>query len=545
MVLQRDATLADSVSAEPGPPRRDGLPRGVRTALAWLVVVLVWELVGQTVLAGRHLIGVPSGIVAKLASNAGVYGRGLWFTTLEAAAGWVLGNLAAVLLALLVVLLPGLERLVLRLALVVYCLPLVALGPLLRLVYGFGEGPQVTLAALAVYYLTLVPLLVGLRAVPRSWLDLTASYGRGRWTTLVTVRARAALPYLMAGLQASVPAAFLGALVGEFTGAERGVGVLSILALRSLDTDGLWALMLLSTAASLLGYHLVSRLARRLTPDQPPVLLAPAASDSERPAWQRWTRGATGLLLTAAVVVGGWVGLFALLGLDPYFAKRPWDVWGWLVSSPAAGEHRQELWTATLETASVAIPGYLAGLLLGVALAAAFSLSGRARRALTPVAVALRCVPVIAIAPLLVAALGRGPLGTAVVVAIMTFFPTLVSCLYGLGQLPGHVADVFATYAAPPTTVLLRGRLPAMAPAFFASARIAAPTALLAATVAEWLATGVGLGNLMAVDAATSRYTSLWSTVVVVTLIALVGYGLVEMVERRVLSVLAPEQTRW
>ena len=78
-----------------------------------------------------------------------------------------------------------------------------------------------------------------------------------------------------------------------------------------------------------------------------------------------------------------------------------------------------------------------------------------------------------------------------------------------------------------------------------AAARIAAPTALLAATVAEWLATGTGLGNMMAVDAATSRYTSLWSTVVVVTLLALVAYAVVELIERRVLAVLAPEQGGW
>ncbi len=527
------------------PSRGTNRPAALRTVLGWVLVVAVWEWVARTVLAGRHLIGVPSGIVIKLVENAEVYGRGLWFTTREAGIGYLLGNLAAVLLALLVVLLPGLERMVLRGALVVYCLPLVALGPLLRLVYGFGDGPQITLAALAVYYLTLVPLLVGLRAVPRSWHDLTATYGRGRWTTLVTVRARAALPYLMAGLQASVPAAFLGALVGEFTGAERGVGVLSILALRSLDTDGLWALMLLSTAASLVGYWIVSVVACRLAPDQPTVLLSPPGSDQRRPAWERWVRSLGGVLLTALLVVAGWIGLFALLGLNAYFAKRPWDVWAWLVSSPAAPEHRDELATAMAETAVVAIPGYFAGLLLGVTLASVFSLSARVRQALTPVAVALRCVPVIAIAPLLVAALGRGPFGTAVVVAIMTFFPTLVSCLYGLGQLPGQVADVFATYATPATRVLLLGRLPAMAPAFFASARIAAPTALLAATVAEWLATGTGLGNMMAVDAATSRYTSLWSTVVVVTLIALVAYALVEVVERRVLAVMAPEQTRW
>lgn len=539
------ASLDESPDATRPPDEKSRWASRLRTVLGWLLVIGLWELVGRTLLAGKHLIGVPSGMVVKLVENAEVYARGLWFTTREALLGYVIGNLAAVVLVLPVVLLPSLERLVLRMALVVYCLPLVALGPLLRLVYGFGDAPQITLAAVAVYYLTLVPLLVGMRAVPQSWLDLIASYGRGRWTALVTVRLRAALPYLMAGLQASVPAAFLGALVGEFTGAERGLGVLSILALRSLDTDGLWALMLLSTVVSLIGYAGVSALARRLTPEQPAVLLTPPRSAPRRPAWQRGLVNFAGVLLTAALVVGGWIGLFALLGMNPYFAKRPWDVWEWLVSSPAAPEHRAELWTAVGETAAVAVPGYFAGLAMGVGLAIVFSLSAPVRRALTPVAVALRCVPIIAIAPLLVAALGRGPVGTAAVVAIMTFFPTLVSCLYGLAQLPGQVSDVFSTYATPPGRVLMLGRVPAMAPAFFASARIAAPTALLGATVAEWLATGTGLGNMMAVDAATSRYTSLWSTVVVVTLIALAAYTLVEVVERRVLAVVAPEQTRW
>ncbi len=531
-------------AAAPRALRRPPFARA-RSALGWVVFVAVWELVGRTLLAGRHLIGVPSGIILKIVENFEVYGRGLWFTTREAFVGYLLGSAAAVLLALLVVMLPWVEGTVLRLALVVYCLPLVALGPLLRLVFGFSDGPQITLAALAVYYLTLVPLLVGLRAMPQSWLELTASYGRGRWTTLVTVRARASLPYLMAGLQASVPAAFLGALVGEFTGAERGLGVLSILALRSLDTNGLWALMFLSTAVSLAGYTAVSYVARRVTTEQPTVLLTPLGTTNTGQPWRRWLKSAGGVFVAGMLVLGAWIGVFSVFGFNPYFAKRPWDVWHWLVSSPEAPAHRSELLIAVGQTLAVAIPGYFVGLLLGVALASAFQLSIRLRRTLTPVAVALRCVPIIAIAPLLVAALGRGPFGTAVVVAILTFFPTLVSCLSGLAQLPGQVADVFSTYATPTPRVLLLGRLPAMAPAFFASARIAAPTALLAATVAEWLATGTGLGNMMAVDAATSRYTSLWSTVVVVSVIALTGHAIVEFVERRVLRVVAPEQMRW
>src|SRR5699024_9827927 len=169
--------------------------------------------------------------------------------------------------------------------------------------------------------------------------------GRGRWTTLVAVRARAALPYLMAGLQASVPAAFLGALVGEFTGAERGLGVLSILALRSLDTNGLWALMLLSTVVSLIGYALVSGLARRLTPEQPAVLLSPGGG-ARRGGARRWFAPLGMAALTAVIVFAAWVVVFEVVGLDPYFAKRPWDVWEWLVSSPDAAANRAELITA-------------------------------------------------------------------------------------------------------------------------------------------------------------------------------------------------------
>ena len=150
------------------------------------------------------------------------------------------------MLAALVAVVPATERVVLRVALVVFCLPLVAMGPLLRVVYGTGDGPQVTLAALAVFYTTLVPVLVGLRAVPQAWSDLVASYGRGRLTTLTTVRARACVPYLFAGLQVAAPAAFLGALVGEFTGAERGVGLLTINSMRALRTDELWAVATIS-----------------------------------------------------------------------------------------------------------------------------------------------------------------------------------------------------------------------------------------------------------------------------------------------------------
>ncbi|MDX2377660.1 ABC transporter permease subunit [Microbacterium sp. LRZ72] len=517
----------------------------VRTLGGWLFLVLLWEFVARVPLAGLHLIAAPSAIVINIGENAELYLRAFGITGTSALLGYLVGNSVAVALAVFVAMLPRSERIVLRMALVVYCLPLIALGPLLRLVFGLGEGPQITLAAIAVYYMTLVPLLVGLRAVPASWLDLVASYGRGRATSLFVVRFRACIPYLVSGLQVAVPAAFLGALVGEFTGAASGVGVLSIQALRGLDTDSLWALSALSAAVSVAAYTFVGWLGRRLTPEQPPIIMAAPANRGSGTGWRRQVRGFLEGAVVFVLSLALWVGFVRFFGLNPYFAKGPADVWEYLVTSASAPLNRTEIFDALATTAAVAIPGYFAGLILGVLVAATFDLAPSVRRTMTPVTLALRCVPIVAIAPLLVQMLGRGAVGMTVIVALMTFFPTLVACMTGLRQTPGQVIDVFDTYATSSVRTLVLARVPAMMPAFFSAARIAAPSAILAATVAEWLATGTGIGNLLAVTAATSRYDALWSTTVILTIVAVLVYWLIELVERAVLKVVAPEQALW
>lgn len=516
------------------------------TAAGLLAVLVAWELLARTVFDGKRIIAPPTGIVDAAFDNFRLYARAVGFTLSAAVRGFFWGNLAAIVLAAFVALLPFTERIVLRVSLVVFCLPLVALGPTLRVIYGEGIGPQVTLSALAVFYTTLVPLLVGLRAVPQTWSDLVASYGRGRYTTLLVVRARASVPYLAVGLQVAAPAAFLGALVGEFTGAARGVGVLTINAMRGLRTNELWALATISSLVAVTGYALAGLLGRRLSLDQPAILLAaPPSTAQKRRGLVAVARTGGELLVTFAVVIGLWEGLMRLFDLNRYFAKRPLDVWRWLVTDSRAPGNREEILDALGKTAQIAIPGYLVGLALGIVIAAIFDLSPSVRRTVTPFVIALRCVPIVAIAPLLVQALGRGLGGTIVTVAILTFFPTLVACAQGLRQTPGQVLDFYAVYMTSPLRTLASAQIPAMIPAFFAAARIAVPATVLAATVAEWLATGTGMGNLMANSATNGRWATMWSSVAVLTLIAAAAYGFVAFIERRVLAAVAPEQLSW
>lgn len=529
--------------ADAGPGAASARDQGaVRLLVSILLILgLWWGLAAAT--AGSQLIAGPSQVARWAADNPGLLGRALVVTGGNALAGFLLGNLGAILLAIAVALWPGLLRMVTGLALVVFCLPLIATGPILRVLLGPGEGPQIALAALAVYYTTLIPLLTGLRAVPAGWLDLVRSYGRGRWTELIHLRARAALPYLFAGLQIAAPAAFLGAMVGEFTGAERGLGVLSIRFMRAMDVPALWAVAALAAAVSMAAYALIGRLGRAMLQDSPPVLLAPPPLPGAGRSWGR-SRGWLSAGLLVALVLVLWWALMELLALQPFFAKRPWDVLAALAWAPDAGQTRAALLRALAETSVFLLPGYLVGLLLGAGMAVMVMLLPALAGPILPLAVALRSVPIITTAPLVVLLLGRGAAGTVTLVAVMVFFPTLVACLHGLRQAPGQILDVARSYAAPPWAQMRHVRLPAMLPAFFAAARMAVPAAVLAVTVVEWLTTGRGLGSLMALSASTSNYNLLWSAVVLVTAISALCHAGVAAAERRVLAVYAPEQLR-
>lgn len=503
--------------------------------LIWLLGALaLWELFAQFNPDSVLMTG-PSGIARYVYQNAGLMARAALATGQSAARGFLWGNVAAVILATIATTIPRSERTLSAFSLLIFCLPLVATGPILRVLYGPGEGPQITLAALAVSYTTYLALLVGLRAVPQSWGDLINIYGRGAWTKLIVVRARASLPYLFVGLQIATPAAFLGAMIGEFTGAERGLGVLTLRAMRGLQVDATWSLAVIAAVIAMLAYALVGWVAQRFLGYTPVILLAPLRDGRARPIWQKLL-GLVGLTIAVLAV---WQFSMDVFGLNRFFAKRPLDVWTFLTSDPEA---RALLFAALGETLSMTIPGYLAGLILGAALAVLLVLAPMLHREVLPVAVALRAIPIITTAPLLVLALGRGTVGTLTVVAVMIFFPTLIACLQGLRQTPGQIVDVFSSYGAGRMRLLFAAQIPSMLPAFFASARMAVPAALLAVTTTEWLATGKGIGVLMALTASTSNYNMLWSCVVVLSLSAVIGYAMVAWVERAVLGVYAREQ---
>ncbi|AYF99317.1 ABC transporter permease [Protaetiibacter intestinalis] len=258
---------------------RRRIPGWLAGIIGAVVLVGAWWLLSATVFTpppGTDFTPVPSplAVVQQLvADGPAAYWSVFQVTITEALLGFAWGNGIALLLASIVLLLPRLEPVVTQIAVVSYCLPVVAVGGISIVVLGGAKQPgdpsatAIFLAALAVFFTTVVGALAGFRAADRASLDVVRVFGGGRWTQLVKVRLIAASPAILNALQIAVPSAFLGAVLGEYMGAtDRSVGITLIRLQGNLDSTRVWAVFLLCAAVALVGYALVGLVARLVTP---------------------------------------------------------------------------------------------------------------------------------------------------------------------------------------------------------------------------------------------------------------------------------------
>ena len=249
--------------------RRIPVPPWVYGAGGLVVLLVGWEVLGLTVFASSRAVPPPTAILRQLATDGfAFYWPNVKTTLREAGLGWLWGNLIAIVLAVAFVQIPLVERALLQLALASYCLPVIAIGPVLAVLFS-GDTSKVILAALSVIFTTLVGALVGLRSADRTSLDLVRAYGGGSWSELWRVRLRSSLPSLFAGLRIAAPAAMLGAIIGEYLGAESGLGVAMINSQQSLAVERTWGIALVATALSGAAYGLTALVGRLLTPWAP------------------------------------------------------------------------------------------------------------------------------------------------------------------------------------------------------------------------------------------------------------------------------------
>ncbi len=514
-------------------------PKGFTTGAAWRhmrlpLLIVVGILSGWIAIAwlfdGRFVVPYPWTLVSAMVSDWGLLVGNAEVTLVNAAFGLLWGVVAVVPLALVAFLLPSAQPTVTIVATVVHVIPTVAIAPIL-IVAVTPEPARVIIAALQVYFPVLIGLMLGLRSADRGALDVITASGGREWMRVRLARVHAALPSLIAALQIGVPAAILGALIGEFFGSARGLGALLLSSQEHMLVDRVWAVGVFAGLIATLGFGGVALLARVLVPwaGKGNTVGTSVAGAESQPL------GSIISLISGAgaiaILIAFWYSLRYVFGFSDYFVKLPHELLSYLVAGdPFSGARPGEFWSAFSvalgETARDASVGFIVGTALAIAGAVMLVALPQVSRAVMPMAIVLRSIPLLAMLPLIVIVFGRGLLSVTIVVVLVTFFPTLVNVMAGLRATPEGVVDVIHASGGSSFAVAGRARVLYAVPSIIASAQIAVPAAIAGATLAEWMVTGKGIGYLLALSSVRAQYLQLWSASILLVAVVMIAYAL-------------------
>lgn len=242
-------------------------------------------------------------------------------------------------------------------------------------------------------------------------------------------------------------------------------------------------------------------------------------------------------LSTLVIVTLIWLAIVNLTGISPYVAKGPVEVFEFLFLKDDAAENQAELLANLGVTLQHAAVGFLAGVAVAIVVAILFRLSRTVESALMPVATLLRSVPLVAIAPVIILAVGIGSQASvAIIGGIVVLFPALVTIAFGLKNASPEMLDVVSVYGGSTWTAIRKVALPGALPSLFAAIRLSVPGAITGALLAEYLSTGDGIGRAANIYVTQAKFPDLWASVVVVTLVSLVLYQIVQIIEAIVLA---------
>ena len=253
-------------SVDPGPSLGRSALDLWPVAVAFVVFVAVWKVAAVAAGLG-FILPAPEDVGARFigAWADGTLEPHAWTTLVEVVLGFAAGATAGLVVGYVIARSRLVERLVSPYLVAAQAVPSLALAPLLALWFGPGLLAKVVICGLIVFFPVAIATMVGIRSVDRGLLELAASLRATRRQIATTIEVPAALPSIMGGLRVGATLAVVGAIVGEWAGADKGLGVLVNLARGSLfDYPLLFATLITIALLGIACYVLVVLAERRL-----------------------------------------------------------------------------------------------------------------------------------------------------------------------------------------------------------------------------------------------------------------------------------------
>jgi ABC-type nitrate/sulfonate/bicarbonate transport system permease component len=234
-------------------------------------------------------------------------------------------------------------------------------------------------------------------------------------------------------------------------------------------------------------------------------------------------------VLLVLVLVGGWEAYADLSGIDDFVLPAPSAI------AAALYDDRALLWSNFTVTAGEIALGMLVALALGLACAVAIYFSTALRRALYPLLIASQTIPIVLVAPLLVAWWGFGLTPKLAIVALVCFFPVVVPTLDALDRVDADLRKLMRTFGASRWQTFRMVEAPAALPGMLTGAKLSVAIAATGATFAELAGSEAGLGNLLLKAIPNFETARAFAAVIILSAFAAALFGLLAFAERRLL----------
>jgi NitT/TauT family transport system permease protein len=246
-------------------------PMWFASVVLLIALIAAWEF-------GVRLFNVPKFVLPPLSDVAIAMYRGLaaspfsrdgfwlhtWVTLWEILLGFGLGSAIGLVLAIVISEFELVEILLRPYIAALQSLPKVAVAPIIVMWMGFGIGSKVAIVCLITFFPVLVTSIAGFKAIDPDRIDLLRSLSATRWQIFAKAKFPSALPYVFAGLDMAAAFSVVGAVVGEFVGAQAGLGVMILQMDAQLDTGGSFAIFAILSALGIALTAMLRAVRRRM-----------------------------------------------------------------------------------------------------------------------------------------------------------------------------------------------------------------------------------------------------------------------------------------
>lgn len=232
--------------------------------LFFIALVLAWQYLFPILGVRPYHMPPPLDIAREMATDPGMYLEHTGVTIFESLAGFLLAFVTGVACAILFVHSRVSERTLFPYIILFKAVPLIAIAPILILWFGNGMFGKIVMSALICFFPIVVSATIGLRDVSPASLDLMNSLSASRRQILLKIRFPAAAPHIFSALKVASTLSVIGSIVGELSGADRGIGNLILISSYRMDTVSMFAAVICCAVAGLLFFGVISLVERRM-----------------------------------------------------------------------------------------------------------------------------------------------------------------------------------------------------------------------------------------------------------------------------------------